>query len=153
MACRLPTRSQATERVRVEIDAPAASIATVFPMEADEVAAYPNSMMMIHNAWTIAVGNAGSLRMQAEVLDQLDGTIASIYARKTGGDVAQFRELMARETFMDMPKAMELGLVDSLIEGKKAKPANRQAIADFPAVGMNRGCSPSSKRPAPGLPE
>ena len=45
-------------RVRVEITALAASAASVIAMAGDEIAMYPTSYMMIHNPWSIVVGDA-----------------------------------------------------------------------------------------------
>ena len=111
-------------QVRVEIDALAASIATVFPMAADHVAAYQNSTVMIHKAWTFAVGNSTDLRLTADILDRLDGTIADMYARKTGGDAGEFMALMEAETFYTAAEAQAVGLVDSIIDGRAEKPKN-----------------------------
>ncbi len=44
------------------IDGIGASCASVLPMISDKIIMYANSMMMIHNAWTYASGNANQLR-------------------------------------------------------------------------------------------
>ena len=116
-------------QVRVEIDAFAASIATVFPMAADVVAAYDNSTLMIHKAWTIAAGNSDSFRELSEILEAMDSTIAGMYASKAGTDADQFLELMRAETWLSAARAQSLGLVDELLEsgGKSAKKPRAQA--------------------------
>lgn len=118
--------------VTVVVDALAASIATVFPMTADRVVAHENSTLMIHRAWTIAAGNAGDLRVTAEVLDKLDGTIAAMYAAKTGGAVEEFIEMMVNETFFTAKEAVDVGLVDEIRacnEPKRRRSSNQMQVA------------------------
>jgi ATP-dependent Clp protease protease subunit len=42
---------------------------------------------MIHNAWTLAMGNADDLLQTAALLEKIDGTLRDTYAAKTGKDV------------------------------------------------------------------
>lgn len=55
--------------VNVYVDGLAASIASVIAMSGDAIFMPSNAMMMIHNPWTMAVGNAEELRKQADGLD------------------------------------------------------------------------------------
>ena len=124
--------------VRVEIDAFAASIATVFPMRADVVAAYDNSILMIHKAWTVASGNADEFRDIRAILDVMDRNIAKMYAGKTGRSVDKILALMSAETMFDTEQAAELGLIDEII-GIRAEAVNLKPLAVFGAEMRNRG--------------
>ena len=53
----------------VHIDGFACSIASVIAMAGDEVIMPRNALMMIHNMWMGAVGNAAELRKAADDLD------------------------------------------------------------------------------------
>ena len=100
------------------IDGVAASIASVIALAGDEVRMASNGLMMIHNAWTLAAGNAADMIKAAELLQKVDGTIAGTYAAKTGKDAAEFKALMNEETWFTAQEAKEIGFVDEIYDGK-----------------------------------
>lgn len=104
--------------ITVHVDGYAASAASVIAVAAPKVIMAPGSFMMIHQAWTIMAGNSDDLLAGAELLDKIDGTIAESYAVKSGGDVAQFRDLMAKETWFTAAEAVEMGLADTVADDK-----------------------------------
>ena len=57
--------------INVYVDGLAASIASVIAMSGDAIFMPSNSMLMIHNPWTMAIGNASELRKQADDLDKI----------------------------------------------------------------------------------
>lgn len=101
--------------VTVHINAWAASIASYFPMAANEVFAFDNSTLMIHRAWTIALGDAPEMRATADVLEKLDGDIARGYARKANPDPEYWLELMGKTTYFSAAEALAEGLIDGII--------------------------------------
>ena len=103
----------------VYIDGLAASIASVIAMAGDRIIMPENALMMIHNAWTIAVGNAGELRRTADELERVDGLIRDIYAARSGKDADEISDAMADETWYTAAGALAAGLVDE-IEANKA---------------------------------
>jgi len=102
------------------IDGEASSAASFFPMAADRIEMAGNGMMMIHNAWVLAVGNSSELRDVATVLEKVDGLISSTYAARSGRDQEEFATLMAAETFLTPDEALGLGLIDHVrpLKGK-----------------------------------
>ena len=124
-------------RVTVEIDAKAHSIASVFPLAADRIIANSNAMMMIHNPWTITIGNAQGHREAADVLDLLGASIAKMYADRTGMPADFWTEVMADETWFDAEKALEHGLIDEIagaVDKCKPKRAAAQEIGPKPRL-------------------
>ena len=104
-------------KVIVDVDALAASIASYIAVEAaDEVRMADNSMMMIHNAWTVGMGDAAELRRTADLLDKHNEIIVEAYARRSGGDVSQVREWMDAETWFNAEEARDVGLADTVTE-------------------------------------
>lgn len=103
----------------VYIDGLAASIASVIAMAGDRIIMPENALMMIHNAWTIAIGNAGDLRSTADELERVDGLIRDIYAARSGRDGDEIADAMADETWYTAAEALKAGLVDE-IEANKA---------------------------------
>lgn len=103
-------------RVVAHVDGVAASAATVICCAAREVIASRGSQYMIHQAWTLAMGNADDLRATIALLEQVDGTIADEYARVSGASVEQVRAWMAAETWFTARQALDAGLITSIAE-------------------------------------
>lgn len=107
--------------VTVKIDGLAASIASVIAMAGDKVIIPRNAMLMIHNAWTFAVGNASDLRKQAEDLEKINSVVINSYLDKNPDiDEDKLRSLMDNETWLTAQEAKDLGLVDVIAEPNKA---------------------------------
>jgi len=107
----------------VYIDGLAASISSVIAMGADEVKMGKGASLMIHNPWSYAVGDSKVMRREADLLDKIGGTIASIYMEKTGKTEAEIKEMMEAETWLSPEESLEDGFVDSIdkIETEKAQ--------------------------------
>lgn len=109
--------------ITVHVDGYAASAASVIAVAAPKVIMAPGSFMMIHQASTLAWGNADDFVGVVDLLEKVDGTIAESYAKKSGGDVAQFRDLMAKETWFTASEAVEIGIADAVAEDKPSATA------------------------------
>jgi ATP-dependent Clp protease protease subunit len=122
------------------VDALAASAASVIAVAASEVLMAPGSMMMIHNAWTLAMGDKHAMRDTAVLLEKIDGTIADDYAAKTGMDRAEIAALMDAETWLTPEEAKEQGFADS-IEEKAAKAKNAWNLSAYEKAPAAEGTS------------
>lgn len=102
--------------VTAYIDGFACSIASVIAMAAQKVVMNPSSLMMIHKAWMVAVGNAAELRKSADDLDVIDIAIRQAYMHKVGEkmDEATLTELLEAETWLPASRCLELGLCDEV---------------------------------------
>jgi ATP-dependent Clp protease protease subunit len=103
----------------VYIDGLAASIASLIAMAGDKIIMPKNAMMMIHNAWTIAAGNASDFRKMAEDMDKIDESIQQAYMTKTGIDQKDIAELMNAETWFTADDAVKRGFADEIEAEKK----------------------------------
>jgi len=101
-------------KVTVQVDALAASIASVIAQAGDEVVMGRNSMMMIHNASGFAMGEAVDLRKMADLLDSTTVNIADVYTQRAGGKQADWLAAMAAETWYSADEAVAAGLADSV---------------------------------------
>lgn len=108
-------------KVVVKVDGLAASIASVVAMAGDEVIMSPGSMMMIHNPWSMGVGDSNELRKAADTLDQIKDSILPIYAERSGMSEDDVKDLMDAETWMTAEKAVELGFADAVQKAVKEK--------------------------------
>ncbi len=102
----------------VYVDGFACSIASVIAMAGDEVVMPKNAMMMIHNMWMGAVGNAAELRKAADDLDTINAAGRQAYLAKAGDklDEATLAEMMDAETWLTAEKCMQYGLADRYAE-------------------------------------
>ncbi len=103
--------------VTVHIDGLAASIASVIAMSGDKVVMPSNSMMMIHNAMSVSMGNANDMRKMADDLEKINESVINSYIAKNPElDREYLKALMDDETWLTASEAYELGLVDVIDE-------------------------------------
>ncbi|WP_426206780.1 head maturation protease, ClpP-related [Pseudomonas sp. TWP3-1] len=114
--------SRLGERCTGRIDALAASAASVAVCGAHRVVIASNAMLMIHNPWTYAAGDAEGFRKIADVLDQtMEAIIAAYKAKAPNIDEVELRRLVAAETWLTANEAVALGLADEVGDGLKVK--------------------------------
>ncbi|MBH8609458.1 head maturation protease, ClpP-related, partial [Thermoactinomyces sp. CICC 10521] len=94
-------------QINVYVDALAASIASVIAMAGDTVHMPKNSMLMIHNPWSFAVGNAAELRKIADDLDRIGQSIKQTYLQKAGSKLTdeKLQEMLDAETWLSADEA------------------------------------------------
>ena len=129
----------------VHIDGVAASIASVIALAGDEIIMPENTYMMIHKAWTYAIGNSSELKAAADRLEKLEESIVEVYDRNTGDEFTadKIRELMAAETWLSATEAAEMftnvSITDDIpaaacISDMKYKNAPDNLIVDYNKV-------------------
>ncbi|MGW3144845.1 head maturation protease, ClpP-related [Streptomyces sp. NPDC001177] len=106
-------------QVTVQVDGIAASIASVIAMAGDRVEMAPNTMLMIHDASGLCMGNASDMEEMAELLDLISDNIADAYAAKAGGTRDEWRDLMRAETWFLPEDAVKAGLADEATKAPK----------------------------------
>jgi ATP-dependent protease ClpP protease subunit len=102
-------------RVTVQVDSVAASIASVIAMAGDRIEMAPNSMLMIHDASGVCMGNAADMDEMSELLDLISDNIADAYAARAGGTREQWRARMQAETWYLPEDAVANGLADEAL--------------------------------------
>ena len=107
-------------KVTVDIDGLAASIASIIAMAGDEVRMAKSAKMMIHNPWTIAIGDAAEMRKAADQLDGSRDSLLDIYAGRSSKSRAELLAMMDDETWFGADAAKSAGLADTVIEGDMA---------------------------------
>lgn len=111
--------SQHPGLVTVDVDGLAASAASIVMLAGDLIRAPKHSFIMIHDAMTMPYGNAQTLRTAADLLDQVSGTLAEMYADRAGEDADFWREIMTRNgedgTWYNGTEAHTAGLVDEIL--------------------------------------
>lgn len=114
-------------KVTTYCDGFACSIASVIFMAGDERIMNEASLLMIHNAWTCASGNAEQLRKQADDLEKI--TQASVEAYKAHSNLKEneIKELMDAETWITPEEALSYGFATKIEKTEKEK-ANQSAL-------------------------
>jgi ATP-dependent Clp endopeptidase proteolytic subunit ClpP len=103
--------------VTVHIDGLAASMASYIAMSGKPTYMSENALLMIHNPWTLAAGEAEDLRKQADLLDTMKSTLVRGYQRKSGMPAEEISRLMDEETWLTALEATALGFVDAIEDG------------------------------------
>jgi len=107
--------------VETYVDGMAASAASLIVMAGSPVRIADNGILMIHDAWTIAAGNAKQMRKTADLLDKFrDTNIIPTYQWHTPLSAEDVAGLMADETWMSGQEAVDYGFADEVVAGPKA---------------------------------
>lgn len=108
--------------VHVIIDGLAASAASVIAMAGTTVSMSPVAMMMIHNPWTFAQGEAKDMAKVIEMLGEIKESIINAYELRTGLSRTKISHLMDSESWFNAKKAVELGFADKVLFEKEETP-------------------------------
>ena len=145
--------------VIIQVDSVAASIASVIAMAGDRIEMAPNSMLMIHEASGVCLGNAADMEEMAQLLALISDNIADAYAAKAGGTRDQWREAMRAETWYLPDSAVTAGLADEALSvPKRGEPVEPQPgeqepdmarAWDLAAYGYTGPAKAESPKPTP----
>lgn len=113
-------------KVTVQIRGIAASAASLVAMGGAEIVIDPAAVFMIHDPASLAFGTADGLRKDADILDKLTATYAAAYAARSANRLADVRQWMADETWLDAVECVALGFADRI-----ADPAGPMMVAAF----------------------
>lgn len=100
--------------VDVVVDSSAYSIASYIAMAGDRVVMAKNAMMMIHNPWTMAFGDAAELRKTADVLDKYRDSIVDAYTDKSDKDKKAMLAILDAETWYTAQEAVDAGFATEI---------------------------------------
>jgi len=128
-------------RVTAIVDGYAASSASFVILAADEVRVHEASILMLHNPWGVAVGDAEEMRHTAGVLDEHAEAILDIYERRTGMARTEIRDLMESETWMRGEAAVDRGFADSIIEADAVEDRVAAMVGFAAVMGKLKGDS------------
>lgn len=125
-------------KVVVKIVGLAASAASVVAMAGDNVYMSPTSQMMIHNSATSAEGDYRDMEHTAEVLKNINSTIAQAYRIKTKISEADLLAMMDHETWLTPQQAFEKGFIDEILFQEEFKAVASVNNFVFPDVVVSK---------------
>lgn len=122
-------------KIVVHVDGLAASAASFIAMAGEEIHIGEGAFMMIHNAWSVAIGDAFEMRRRADLLDSVSATIRDTYAARSGQSIEQIAAWMNEETWMTGSECVDRGFADRLVEDLKvaAKVQHGEVFKNMPA--------------------
>ena len=88
----------------------AASMASVIACACSEIKMGKGAFLMIHNPWSIAMGDAEELRKEAATLDAIKASIVAHYQTKFSKTAEEIAAMMDAETWIAIESAAEYGL-------------------------------------------
>jgi ATP-dependent protease ClpP protease subunit len=107
--------------VETIVDGLAASAASLIVMAGEPARISDNGLLMIHDPWTVAVGNAAEMRQAAADLDKFrDASLIPTYQWHTDLSAGEIAAMLAATTWMDADEALANGFADEKIEGLRA---------------------------------
>jgi ATP-dependent Clp endopeptidase proteolytic subunit ClpP len=122
--------------VHAYVDGWAASAASFIIMACTSRVQAANAFLMIHKAWTLAIGNADDMREEANILDKFDSNLADMYQAVAGEDNAHWLEMMKQETYYTAEEALAAGLITEI--GNEYKAAACIEDSDIKLFGFSR---------------
>ncbi|MFT3952773.1 MAG: Clp protease ClpP [Oscillospiraceae bacterium] len=112
-------------KIRTYCDGFACSSASVIFMAGDERIMNDASILMIHNAWVSATGDANQLRKEAETLEKLMTALCAAYKTGVTVDDEQLKAMLDAETWILPEDAVTMGFATAT----ETKPASSKAAA------------------------
>lgn len=116
-------------QVHIIVDGLAGSGASVVAMAGDKVSMFENSMMMIHKAWTFAIGNADELRKVAADMDKIDQSLIASYKNRFVGSEDELKALIADESWLTAEECLTFGFCDEIV---KVETSDQEANKEEP---------------------
>lgn len=108
-------------KVTTYCDGFACSIASVIFMAGDERVMSNASLLMIHNAWSYAQGNANDFRKQADDLDIITQASINAYMNNINITEEELKEMLDNEKWIECNEALEKGFITTIVNQNTEK--------------------------------
>lgn len=87
--------------------------------ERNKVVVEDNSVFMVHDCWSVVIGNRNDMRQAADFAERVDGIMQKMLARKSGKSEEEIGALMDAETWYFGDEIVKAGFADELVNEKK----------------------------------
>jgi ATP-dependent Clp endopeptidase proteolytic subunit ClpP len=116
----------------------AASMGSVIAMAGDDVKMSPTAQIMIHNVWSMAQGDYRDMQHSADVLENMNKSIAASYRNKTGLEENELLAMMDEETWLNAEQAKAKGFADEVMFESNQLVANASKSPMIPQQVLNK---------------
>ena len=142
-------------KVEVSIDGLCASMASVIAMAGDTISMADNALLMIHNPWDCACGDAAELRRKADKLDIIRDQLVGIYSGQTGLSAEELIPMLDAETWMTAEEALDQGFITEIAGALQVAACNVKAFGfrKVPESPLIAAMAMSQKRAATPAPQ
>jgi ATP-dependent Clp protease protease subunit len=120
--------------VNVFVDGIAASAASIVAMAGDNITMGNNAMMMIHNAWSFAMGDADAMRKMADTLDKVSASVGQTYIDRAGMSAVDVKAMMDAESWLSAQECLDKGLATAIAENDENDDAAMALARSFKAL-------------------
>lgn len=119
------------ERVHVEVYGLAASISSIIALAGKDLTMRAGTFFMIHDPWSLVIGNSDEMRKTADILDKIADQIFGIYSERTALTDDELRAAMKNETWYGPQEAVEVGFASAVYGEKVAALVNFRFLDKF----------------------
>ena len=106
--------------ITTQADGMVASIATVIFLSGTTRKVYKTTDFMIHNPWTMVVGDADQIEKNVEQLRRVEANLIDFYVQHTKAERQHLEQLMAAESYLSAEQLVQLGFATEVVEPVKA---------------------------------
>jgi ATP-dependent Clp protease protease subunit len=103
-------------KIIVHVDGLAASIASVIAMAGNEINIGESALLMVHNAWGVAIGTSDDMRTMGSLLDTTTASIRDVYVARTNNSAEKITGWMDAETWFTAAEAVDAGFASSVVD-------------------------------------
>lgn len=121
-------------KIKTYDDGFACSAASVIFMAGDERIMSNSSLLMIHNAWMYAAGNANQLRKQADDLEIITQASINSYLNHVNITENELKAMLDAETWIAPSDALEMGFATSIVNDNTNKNASQSVRKTLMAI-------------------
>jgi ATP-dependent protease ClpP protease subunit len=108
------------KEITTRVEGMCASISSVILLAGSKREATENAKILIHNAWTVAMGDHNELEQTSKSLKMYSDLIKKIYVKETGMSIEDLSELMDKETTFNLEQSITNGFIHSEVNQLKA---------------------------------
>jgi ATP-dependent protease ClpP protease subunit len=116
-------------RVHARITGIAASMGSYIAMFTDRLEVEDNAILMVHNPWTLAMGDYRAMEKAASILGSLRAMLARAYGHRTGKKDDAVLAEMDDETWYYGDEIVSAGYADALIPAGDGPASRTEALA------------------------
>lgn len=118
-------------RMNLEIKSIAASMGSLLAASPvwDEVTVEPNTMLMLHNPLSFAIGDFVEMRKTADFLESARDMYSKIYGARSGKGIEEIKEIMNEVTWYFGEEIIKAGFADRVLQDETSQvPQDRVVI-------------------------
>ena len=112
-------------KIKTFCDGFACSIASVVFMAGDERIMANASLLFVHNAWNIAVGNSTQMKKAADDLEIVNQASVNAYMEAVNVEAPKLKEMLDAETWILPQDALNMGFATMVINDSSSKNASQ----------------------------